>query len=275
LWKCVSQKLAIGTHLYAVPLTVTVELRVYSDKTRRKTPSKPTLTVIHTFTDNPWCPERKVHAFSSFFHESLKNRGYTGVQNWTRRAKFDGKDRRSSSPSTKGDINPQTKTIEYFDSFHHDHRQCQAMAQKWVDAEWTLLKRGDPHTFDTPSQNLTHSQIRWIVIWYKQWGSSRKSKRRRTTLWWTYYTPHRTSGPRMATLFDVEDPGCPTCDVDESETSSETIFVHLKPAHIRLGPFDRRASPPSNEFQIQETWVKRRFYNRDKVRRWYVVRPRV
>ncbi|KAI4195615.1 MAG: hypothetical protein LQ350_007104 [Teloschistes chrysophthalmus] len=149
------------------------------------------------------------------------------------------------------------------------------MAQKWVDAEWTLLKRGDPHTFDTPSQNLTHSQIRWIVIWYKQWGSSRKSKRRRTTLWWTYYTPHRTSGPRMATLFDVEDPGCPTCDVDESETSSETIFVHLKPAHIRLGPFDRRASPPSNEFQIQETWVKRRFYNRDKVRRWEIRRLKI
>ncbi|KAI4205694.1 MAG: hypothetical protein LQ350_000191 [Teloschistes chrysophthalmus] len=106
----------------------------------------------------------KVHAFSSFFHESLKNRGYAGVQNWARRAKFGGKDilkmEKIFIPINKGGnhwtlvyINPQTKTIEYFDSFHHapggviDNVKLwlrSELREDWVDAEWTLLQRGGP-----------------------------------------------------------------------------------------------------------------------------------
>ncbi|KAL8637428.1 MAG: hypothetical protein Q9228_005297 [Teloschistes exilis] len=106
----------------------------------------------------------KVHAFSTFLYESLKNRGYAGVQHWARRAKFGGQDllemEKIFIPVNKGGnhwvlvyINPQTKTIEYFDSFHHAAGEVVDMVKLWlggelgeafVDAEWTLLQRGGP-----------------------------------------------------------------------------------------------------------------------------------
>ncbi|KAI4252790.1 MAG: hypothetical protein LQ352_004072 [Teloschistes flavicans] len=106
----------------------------------------------------------KVHAFSSFLYESLKNRGYEGVQSWTRRAKFGGKDilkmEKIFIPINKGGnhwvliyISPQTKTIEYFDSFHSPPGRIVDDVKKWlkgelreafVDSEWTLLQGGGP-----------------------------------------------------------------------------------------------------------------------------------
>ncbi|KAL8693603.1 MAG: hypothetical protein Q9218_001603 [Villophora microphyllina] len=106
----------------------------------------------------------KVHAFSSFLYENLDTKGYESVQSWTRRAKFGGKDilkmEKIFMPINKGGnhwvlihINPQTKTIEYFDSFHSPPGPIITTVKDWlrgelreayVDSEWTLMQRGGP-----------------------------------------------------------------------------------------------------------------------------------
>ncbi|KAL8699422.1 MAG: hypothetical protein Q9201_006015 [Fulgogasparrea decipioides] len=106
----------------------------------------------------------RVHAFSTFLYTNLKERGYDSVKNWATRAKFGGKDllkmEKIFIPINKGGnhwvlihINPQTKTIEYFDSFHSPAGEIVDNVKKWLkgelreaweDSEWTLLERGGP-----------------------------------------------------------------------------------------------------------------------------------
>ncbi|KAL8738352.1 MAG: hypothetical protein Q9181_000823 [Wetmoreana brouardii] len=106
----------------------------------------------------------RVHAFSTFLYTNLKERGYDSVKNWAIRAKFGGKDllrmEKIFIPINKGGnhwvlihINPQTKTIEYFDSFHNPAGEIVHNVKKWLkgelreaweDSEWTLLERGGP-----------------------------------------------------------------------------------------------------------------------------------
>ncbi|KAL8841400.1 MAG: hypothetical protein Q9176_003280 [Flavoplaca citrina] len=106
----------------------------------------------------------KVHAMNTFFYENLTTRGYESVQRWATRAKFGGKKILQMEtifvPINKGGnhwvlvhVNPQSKTIEYFDSFHHSPGAVFANIKMWlreelkdafVDNEWTLLQKGGP-----------------------------------------------------------------------------------------------------------------------------------
>lgn len=106
----------------------------------------------------------KVHAFTSFLYNNCKAKGYESVRNWATRAKFGGKNllkmEKIFIPVNKNGnhwvlvhINPQTKTIEYFDSFHGHCGEIIAVIKEWlrgelrdawVDSEWTLLQRGGP-----------------------------------------------------------------------------------------------------------------------------------
>lgn len=106
----------------------------------------------------------KVHAFSTYFYTNLSTRGYDSVRRWTTRAKFGGKAildmEKIFIPINKGNshwvlahVNPQTKTIEYFDSFHHPPGLAFNNIKKWlagelkeafVDSEWTLLEGRGP-----------------------------------------------------------------------------------------------------------------------------------
>ncbi|KAI4103765.1 MAG: hypothetical protein LQ339_004097 [Xanthoria mediterranea] len=106
----------------------------------------------------------KVHAMNTFFYENLSTRGYESVQRWAARAKFGGRNFLKMEtifvPINKGGnhwvlvhINPQSKTIEYFDSFHHSPGSVfdnikmwlrQELKDDFVDSEWTLLQNGGP-----------------------------------------------------------------------------------------------------------------------------------
>lgn len=106
----------------------------------------------------------KIHAFSTFFYTNLTTKGYESVRRWATRAKFGGKDlldmEKIFIPINKGGnhwvlahINPQTKTIEYFDSFHGSARSVFDNIKVWlkaelrdafVDSEWTLSQNGGP-----------------------------------------------------------------------------------------------------------------------------------
>ncbi|KAL8867347.1 MAG: hypothetical protein Q9174_005723 [Haloplaca sp. 1 TL-2023] len=106
----------------------------------------------------------KVHAFNSFLYNNCKQRGYDSVRNWATRAKFGGKNllkmEKIFIPINKNGnhwvlvhINPQTKTIEYFDSFHGNPNEAFAVTktwlagelkEAWVDSEWTFLAGGGP-----------------------------------------------------------------------------------------------------------------------------------
>ncbi|KAL8657865.1 MAG: hypothetical protein Q9226_001498 [Calogaya cf. arnoldii] len=106
----------------------------------------------------------KVHAMSTFFYENLTTRGYESVQRWATRAKFGGKNLLKMEtifvPINKGGnhwvlvhVNPQSRTIEYFDSFHHPPGSVFNSIKIWlrhelkeafVDSEWTLLQKGGP-----------------------------------------------------------------------------------------------------------------------------------
>ncbi|KAL9602524.1 MAG: hypothetical protein Q9219_001819 [cf. Caloplaca sp. 3 TL-2023] len=106
----------------------------------------------------------KVHAFSTFFYTNLSERGYDSVRRWATRAKFGGRDLLNMEkifiPINKGGnhwvlahVNPQSKTIEYFDSFHGSADRVFDNIKSWlraelrdafVDAEWTLLQGHGP-----------------------------------------------------------------------------------------------------------------------------------
>lgn len=106
----------------------------------------------------------KVHAFSTYFYTNLSEKGYDGVRRWATRAKFGGKDLLNMEkifvPINKGGnhwvlahVNPQTKTIEYFDSFHGSARSTFDNIKVWlkaelrdafVDSEWTLSQGQGP-----------------------------------------------------------------------------------------------------------------------------------
>ncbi|KAL8769478.1 MAG: hypothetical protein Q9209_004539 [Squamulea sp. 1 TL-2023] len=106
----------------------------------------------------------KVHAMSTFFYGNLAQRGYDSVKRWATKAKFGGRNllkmEKIFVPINKGgnhwvlvNINPQTKTIEYFDSFHHSPGPVFDNINLWlrnelgdafVDSEWTLLQDGGP-----------------------------------------------------------------------------------------------------------------------------------
>ncbi|KAL8915967.1 MAG: hypothetical protein Q9172_006535 [Xanthocarpia lactea] len=106
----------------------------------------------------------KVHAMSTFFYDNLAQRGYDSVKRWATRAKFGGRNllkmEKIFIPINKGGnhwvlahVNPQSKTIEYFDSFHHhpgpvfDHIKTwlqQELGDAFTDSEWTLSQDGGP-----------------------------------------------------------------------------------------------------------------------------------
>ncbi|KAL8941593.1 MAG: hypothetical protein Q9216_002144 [Gyalolechia sp. 2 TL-2023] len=106
----------------------------------------------------------RVHAFNTFFYENLSGKGYDGVRRWATRAKFGGKDLLNMEkifiPINKGGnhwvlahVNPQSKTIEYFDSFHGSARSVFDNIKVWlrgelrdafVDSEWTLSQGCGP-----------------------------------------------------------------------------------------------------------------------------------
>ncbi|KAL8669858.1 MAG: hypothetical protein Q9168_005575 [Polycauliona sp. 1 TL-2023] len=106
----------------------------------------------------------KVHAMNTFFYENLATRGYDSVRRWATRAKFGGSNLLKMEtifiPINKGGnhwvlvhVNPQSKTIEYFDSFHHSPGPVFNKIKMWlreelkdefVDSEWTLLQNGGP-----------------------------------------------------------------------------------------------------------------------------------
>ncbi|KAI4167453.1 MAG: hypothetical protein LQ343_007201 [Gyalolechia ehrenbergii] len=106
----------------------------------------------------------KVHAFNTFFYKNLSDKGYDGVRRWATRAKFGGKDLLNMEkifiPINKGGnhwvlahINPQSKTIEYFDSFHGSSGSVFDNIKVWlrgelrdafVDSEWTLSQGRGP-----------------------------------------------------------------------------------------------------------------------------------
>ncbi|KAL8758403.1 MAG: hypothetical protein Q9199_001537 [Rusavskia elegans] len=106
----------------------------------------------------------KVHAMNTFFYENLTTRGYDSVQRWATRAKFGGRNLLKMEtifvPINKGGnhwvlvhVNPQSRTIEYFDSFHHPPGSVfnnikmwlrQELKDAFVDSEWTLLQKGGP-----------------------------------------------------------------------------------------------------------------------------------
>ncbi|KAL8957111.1 MAG: hypothetical protein Q9183_006146, partial [Haloplaca sp. 2 TL-2023] len=106
----------------------------------------------------------KVHAFNSFLYNNCKERGYESVRNWATRARFGGKKilemEKIFIPINKNGnhwvlihINPQTKTIEYFDSFHGIPNEAfrvtktwlaGELKEAWVESEWTFLAGGGP-----------------------------------------------------------------------------------------------------------------------------------
>ncbi|KAL8707632.1 MAG: hypothetical protein Q9220_007370 [cf. Caloplaca sp. 1 TL-2023] len=106
----------------------------------------------------------KVHAFATFFYENLSRRGYDSVRRWANRAKFGGKDllkmEKIFIPINKGGnhwvlayVNPQVKSIDYFDSFHGSAGAVFDNIKTWlrgelgdsfVDDEWTLGQNGGP-----------------------------------------------------------------------------------------------------------------------------------
>ncbi|KAL8716892.1 MAG: hypothetical protein Q9225_005815 [Loekoesia sp. 1 TL-2023] len=106
----------------------------------------------------------KVHAFNTFFYKNLSEKGYDSVRRWATRAKFGGKDLLNMEkifiPINKGGnhwvlahVNPQSKTIEYFDSFHGSAGPVFDRIKAWlrgelrdafVDSEWTLLQGQGP-----------------------------------------------------------------------------------------------------------------------------------
>lgn len=106
----------------------------------------------------------KVHAFNTFFYKNLSEKGYDSVRRWATRAKFGGKDLLNMEkifiPINKGGnhwvlahVNPQSKIIEYFDSFHGSAGPVFDRIKTWlhgelrdafVDSEWTLLQGQGP-----------------------------------------------------------------------------------------------------------------------------------
>lgn len=106
----------------------------------------------------------KVHAMNTFFYDNLSQRGYDSVKRWASRSKFGGKNllkmEKIFIPINKGGnhwvlvhINPQTKIIEYFDSFHNSPGPVEGHMRNWlrnelgdayVDSEWTLTQKEGP-----------------------------------------------------------------------------------------------------------------------------------
>ncbi|KAL8732476.1 MAG: hypothetical protein Q9166_002689 [cf. Caloplaca sp. 2 TL-2023] len=106
----------------------------------------------------------KVHAMTTFFYDNLVHRGYDSVKRWATRAKYGGKNlfrmEKIFIPINKGGnhwvlvhVNPQSKTIEYFDSFHHQPGPVFNHIKTWlrnelgdayIDSEWTLAQKGGP-----------------------------------------------------------------------------------------------------------------------------------
>ncbi|KAL9022439.1 MAG: hypothetical protein Q9185_000346 [Variospora sp. 1 TL-2023] len=110
----------------------------------------------------------KVHAFNTYFYNNLSTRGYNSVRRWATKAKFGGKDilkmEKIFIPINIGGqhwvlalVNPQAKTIEYFDSFHSPGRRVVDNIKTWlaaelkdafVDAEWTVLEKQGPKQYN-------------------------------------------------------------------------------------------------------------------------------
>ncbi|KAL8930973.1 MAG: hypothetical protein Q9208_000074 [Pyrenodesmia sp. 3 TL-2023] len=101
----------------------------------------------------------KVFAFNTYFYKNLSGRGYDSVRRWATKAKFGGKDvlkmEKIFIPLHKGHnhwvlvhINPQTKTVEYYDSFYSPSPDVFENIKVWlrgelkdafVESEWTFL----------------------------------------------------------------------------------------------------------------------------------------
>lgn len=101
----------------------------------------------------------KVFAFNTYFYKNLSGRGYDSVRRWAAKAKFGGKDvlkmEKIFIPLHKGHnhwvlvhINPQTKTVEYFDSFYSPSPDVFDNMKIWlrgelkdafVESEWRFL----------------------------------------------------------------------------------------------------------------------------------------
>ncbi|KAI4116915.1 MAG: hypothetical protein LQ345_002749 [Seirophora villosa] len=110
----------------------------------------------------------KVHAFNTFFYNNLSTKGYNSVRRWATKAKFGGKDilkmEKIFIPINLGGnhwvlahVNPQTKTIEYFDSFHAPGSRIVDNIKTWlaaelrdafVDAEWTVVEKQGPEQYN-------------------------------------------------------------------------------------------------------------------------------
>ena len=105
-----------------------------------------------------------VHAFSSFFYEKLQKDGPEGVRRWSSRAKVGGENLLKAEklfiPINKGHnhwvlmyVNPQSKTVEYFDSFHQPYPDAMSKIKDWlrfelknqfVESEWTFTQGSGP-----------------------------------------------------------------------------------------------------------------------------------
>lgn len=101
----------------------------------------------------------KVHSFNTYFYKNLSERGYDSVRRWATKAKFGGKAildmEKIFIPLHKGKnhwvlvhVNPQAKTVEYFDSFYSPAANIFDNIKIWlraelkdafVESEWTFL----------------------------------------------------------------------------------------------------------------------------------------
>ncbi|EPQ28837.1 uncharacterized protein PFL1_03640 [Pseudozyma flocculosa PF-1] len=83
----------------------------------------------------------RVHFFSSFFWENLKNRGFDGVKRWTRKVDIFSKDivlfpiNLGNSHWVCGAINFRERRFEYYDSMGIENRKAYALMRSYVVSE--------------------------------------------------------------------------------------------------------------------------------------------
>ena len=88
----------------------------------------------------------KFHSFNPFFYTNLKKKGYEGVKRWANKAKIGGKNlekverifipvNEAGNHWTMAIVSPTRKTIEYFDSMHHESASVVKNVKAWLKAE--------------------------------------------------------------------------------------------------------------------------------------------
>lgn len=83
----------------------------------------------------------RIHFFSSFFWENLKNRGYDGVKRWTRKIDIFSKDlilfpiNLGNAHWVCGAVNMRFRRFEYYDSMGHRNPRAFELMRTYVSAE--------------------------------------------------------------------------------------------------------------------------------------------